>query len=92
MGAVSLSPWGNWDYELWAINDLSLDTSPGVLINKGQMFLENGVKEIPDVTYVSDNEDSQSVVYLTRNLNDCAVWNTFPDIWNLSPLIWNNCN
>lgn len=90
-GYVALSPWGNWDYELWAIDDPSLDVNPGVLINKGQMFLENTAKEIPNVTYISDNEDSQSVVYLTRVPNDCAIWNTFPDIWNLSPLIWSNC-
>jgi len=90
-GLVALSPWGNWDYQLWAVNAPSLDPSPGVLINSGQMFLENGIAEIPNVTYISDNEDSQSIVYLTRTPNDCAVWSTYPDVWNLSTLVWNNC-
>jgi hypothetical protein len=90
-GIVSLSPSGNWDYELWAVNAPSLDPEPGVLINRGQMFLENGFQEIPDVTYISDNESSKSVVYLTRKPNECAVWSTFPDVWNLSTLVWNNC-
>jgi len=90
-GLVALGPWGNWDYTLWAINAPSLDPEPGVPINRGQMFLENGIKEIPDVTYISDNEDSKSIVYLTRTPNECAVWNTFPDIWNLSPLVWGDC-
>ncbi len=90
-GDVALSPSGNWDYELWAVNAKSLDTVPGVLINRGQMYLENGFEEIPNVTYISDNEESQSVVYLTRTPNECAVWSTYPDIWNLSTLVWNNC-
>jgi len=90
-GFVSLSPSGNWDYELWAINAPSLDPSPGRLIDRGQMFLENDYKEIPNVTYISDNEESHSIVYLTRTPNECAVWSTFPDVWNLSPLIWGNC-
>lgn len=90
-GLIALSPSGNWDYQLWAINAPSLDPSPGVLINRGQMYLENGIAEIPNVTYISDNEDSQSVVYLTRTPNDCAVWSTYPDVWNLSTLVWNNC-
>ena len=90
-GQVALRESGNWDYELWAINTPSLDPSPGVLINRGQMYLDNGTKEIPDVTYISDNEDSQSVVYLTRTPNECAIWNTFPDVWNLSPLEWGEC-
>lgn len=90
-GLVALSPSGNWDYELWAVNAASLDTLPGKLIDRGQMFLENGFNEIPNVTYVSDNEDSRSIVYLTRTANECAVWNTFPDVWNLSTLVWSEC-
>lgn len=90
-GAVALNPSGNWDYELWAIDAPSLSPTPGVLINRGQMYLENGIAEIPNVTYISDNEDSQSIVYLTRTANECAVWSTYPDVWNLSTLVWNNC-
>ena len=90
-GQVALRESGNWDYQLWAIDTPSLDPDPGVLINRGQMYLENLGREIPNVVYVSDNEDSQSVVYLTRVPNECAVWNTFPDVWNLSSLIWGNC-
>ncbi len=90
-GDVALSPSGNWDYQLWAINAPSLDPSPGKLIDRGQMYLENEFQEIPDVTYISDNEDSQSIVYLTRTANECAVWSTYPDVWNLSTLVWNNC-
>jgi hypothetical protein len=90
-GQVALSPSGNWDYELWAVNAPSLDTLPGKIIDKGQMYLENGFNEIPNVTYISDNEDSQSVVYLTRTPNECAVWSTYPDVWNLSTLVWSEC-
>jgi hypothetical protein len=91
-GMVSLREAGNWDYELWAIDAPSLDPDPGVLIDRGQMFLDNGTDEITPVVYVSDNEDSQSVVYLTTVPNECAVWNTFPDIWNISALKWGDCN
>ena len=88
---VALREAGNWDYELWAIDTPSLDTDPGVLIDRGQMYLDNGVIETPTIAYISDNEDSQSVVYLTREPNQCAVWNTFPDVWSVSSLKWGDC-
>ncbi len=90
-GLVNLSPSGNWDYKLWAIEEITLDPSLGVLIDKGQMYLENATAENPNVVYLSDNDSDKNIVYLTRTENTCAIWSTFPDYWNLTPLIWNEC-
>jgi hypothetical protein len=88
---VNLSPSGNWDYKLWAIDDITLDPSLGVLIDKGQMYLENVNAEIPNVVYLSDNDSDKNIVYLTRSESACAIWSTFPDVWNLTALDWDEC-
>ena len=90
-GFVTLSPSGNWDYKLWAIDEVTLDPSFGVLIDKGQMYLENVAAESPNIVYLSDNDSDKNIVYLTRTETSCAVWSTFPDDWNLTPLIWSQC-
>ena len=90
-GLVNLSPSGNWDYKLYAIDEVTLDPSTGVLIDKGQAFLENVAAEVPNIVYISSNDGDQNIVYLTRSETACAVWSTFPDVWNLTPLIWSEC-
>jgi len=91
-GLVILSPSGNWDYKLWAIDEITLDPSFGVLIDKGQMYLENVTAEIPSIIYLSDNDSDRNIVYLSRNENtECVEWSTFSELWNASPLIWGDC-
>lgn len=90
-GLVTLSPSGNWDYKLWAIDEVTLDPSVGVLIDKGQMYLENVAAEIPNVVYLSDNDSDKNIVYLTRTETVCATWSTFPDVWNLTSLAFDEC-
>ncbi len=90
-GLVTLSPSGNWDYKLWAIDEVSLDPSVGVLIDKGQMYLENVAAEIPSIVYLSDNDSDKNIVYLTRTETTCATWSTFPDVWNQTALAWGEC-
>jgi hypothetical protein len=91
-GIITLSPSGNWDYKLWAIDEVTLDPALGVLIDKGQMYLENVTAEIPSIVYLSDNDSDQNIVYLTRNENDeCILWSTFPDLWNQTALAWGEC-
>jgi hypothetical protein len=92
-GITTLSPSGNWDYKLWAIDEVTLDPAFGVLIDKGQMYLENVTAEIPSIVYLSDNDSDQNIVYLTRNENEeCILWNVFPDLWNLTALAWGECD
>jgi hypothetical protein len=90
-GIVYLSPSGNWDYKLWAIDDITLDPTFGVLIDKGQMYLENVTAEIPSVVYLSDNDSDKNIVYLSTNEATCATWSSFPDVWNLTALEWDQC-
>lgn len=90
-GLVNLSPSGNWDYKLWAIDEITLDPSLGVLIDKGQMYLENVNAEVPNIVYISDNDSDKNIVYLTRSETTCAVWSTFPDIYNQTSLVWDEC-
>lgn len=90
-GLVSLSPSGNWDYKLWAIDEITLDPSLGVLIDKGQMYLENVTAEIPSIVYLSDNDSDKNIVYLTRSETTCAIWSTFPDVYNQTSLYWDQC-
>jgi hypothetical protein len=90
-GLVNLSPSGNWDYKLWAIDEITLDPSLGVLIDKGQMYLENVNAEVPNIVYISDNDSDKNIVYLTRSETTCAVWSTFPDVYNQTSLVWDEC-
>lgn len=91
-GIITLSPSGNWDYKLYAIDEVTLDPAGAVLIDKGQMYLENVTAEIPSIVYLSDNDSDKNIVYLSRNENtECAEWNTFPDIWQLTALGWGEC-
>lgn len=90
-GLVNLSPSGNWDYKLYAIDEVTLDPSTGVIIDKGQAFLENVAAEVPNVVYISSNDGDQNIVYLTRSETTCAIWSTFPDVYNQTPLFWDGC-
>jgi len=64
-GDLHLSPDGNYDYKLWAIEEITLDPSFGHLLDEGQAYLES-CEESVDITYISDNENDKSIVYLTE--------------------------
>ena len=49
-------PFGNYDYEI--------RNSVGVLFNRGQAFLA-GDTEIQKIEYISDNENSESIIYVS---------------------------
>lgn len=87
-GVIRMSPSGNWDYKLWAIDVVTLDPAFGYLLDEGQAYLENTVPESIDVIYISDNDPERNVVYLTRDDAECATWN-MPDIWKYSTFTWN---
>ena len=91
-GIISLSPEGNFDYKLWAIDELTLDPAFGYELDAGQAFLMNDIAEMTPVTFISDNEAEKNIVYLTRNESVCNKWNTDPDQWNIAVQIWNECN
>ena len=91
-GAIALSPDGNWDYKLWAIELPELDPTYGYLLDAGQMYLEGCSEEIENITYISDNESEENIVYLSSDCVDCTKWNTAPDLWQLAVQKWNECN
>jgi len=91
-GKVTLSPDGNYDYKLWAIDTATLDPSYGYVLDEGQMYLEGSSEETPNVVYISDNEAEENIVYLTSNDVNCLVWNTAPDLWQFTVSTWNSCN
>lgn len=91
-GIVMLSPSGNWDYKLWAIDEPTLDPFNGYVIEEGQMYLENTIPETQNVTYISDNDPERNIVYLTRTESVCNQWNTDTDGWNIAVQLWNECN
>ena len=49
-------PFGNYDYEI--------RNSVGVLFNRGQAIL-TGDTEVQTIEYISDNETSESVIYVS---------------------------
>jgi hypothetical protein len=87
-GVTRLSPSGNYDYKLWAIDAPTLDPAFGYLLEEGQMYLENTQPETVTITYISDNDPSRNIVYLTRDESECARWNS-TDIWKYSTFTWN---
>lgn len=91
-GLVTMSPDGNWDYKLWAIDTATLSPDFGYLIDEGQMYLDGTSNEVNTVTYISDNEAEENVVYLTNNDTECLKWNSAPDLWQFAVAKWNECN
>jgi hypothetical protein len=91
-GMISLYPAGNFDYKLWAIEDVTLDPSNGYILDKGQAYVEGCIDEIDTVVYISDNEAERNVVYVDVTCGECIKWNTDPDKWNLAVQQWNDCN
>lgn len=89
---VTLGPEGNFDYKLWAIDQLTLDPAYGYLIDEGQAYLEDKGNEMETITYISNNEAEKNIVYLTRSEEDCLVWNKAADLWQLANTKWNDCN
>lgn len=87
-GIIRLSPSGNYDYNLWAIDTATLDPSTGYLLDEGQAYLENTQPETVDIVYISDNDAERNIVYLTRNESECATWSS-TDIWKFSNFTWN---
>ena len=87
-GVTRLSPSGNYDYKLWAIDAPTLDPSFGYMLEEGQMYLENTIPETSTITYISDNDSERNIVYLTRDESQCAKWNS-TDIWKFSTFTWN---
>ena len=91
-GMVYLSPAGNFDYKLWAIEDITLDPSNAYILDMGQAFLEPCVDEVDTVVYISDNESERNIVYVDVICGECIKWNTSPDKWNLAVQLWEACN
>lgn len=89
---VALGPTGNWTYKLWSTDEPTLDPSYGNLIDEGQMQLFGLEGETRFVSYVSSNDSTKAVVYLTRDGAKCLSWSTCPDLWNMVVVQWNNCN
>jgi hypothetical protein len=87
-GVVEISPTGNYDYKIWATPTVTLDPTGGYLLDQAQTYLEV-VKEMSNVTFISDNESDLNIVYLTRDCSDCPIWSTDPDFWNMAYGLWN---
>lgn len=81
-GSLYLSPNGNWDYKVWNTDALDLDPANGVLVETGQMQLLTEYEEVAYETYISDNEDCQSVVYVSPIPDNCLIWNLTRNWWN----------
>ena len=86
-GIIQLGPQGNFDYKFWAIDLPELDPFDGYLLDKGQMYLENILPEIPNIVFISDNDPERNIVYLTRDESDCPTW-ALVDMWSLSNTLW----
>ena len=91
-GKVVISPDGNYDYKLWATEDVTLDPYNGWILDSGQMYLDGSAEEMQTITYISDNDPERNVVYLTRTESVCNKWSTDPDQWNLAVQKWSECN
>lgn len=91
-GKVVISPDGNYDYNLFATDEITLDPYSAYLLDSGQMYLDGSEEEVPTITYISSNDPERNVVYLTRTESICSKWNTNPDAWNLAVQKWNECN
>jgi len=63
-GLIHMSPNGNWDYKLWATEDVTLDPMFGHILDEGQAYLES-CDESVEITYISNNENDKSIVYLS---------------------------
>jgi len=87
-GVVEISPTGNYDYKVFATPIQTLDPTDAYLLDEGQVYLEV-VQEISNVTFISDNEAEENIVYLTRDCSDCPIWSTDPDYWNMAWGYWN---
>lgn len=85
--SVYLAPSGNWDYTLYNIFTPTLDPSGGILLDQGQMVLEdNVIPEVKFVPYVSNNENLSSYVYYSPG----NVWNTTSNLWESYENLWQN--
>jgi len=91
-GLVALSPDGNWNYKLWAIDTPTLSPEFGYLLDEGQAYLEGTSDEVNTIVYISDNESEENVVYLTNNESVCLIWKDAPDLWQFAATEWQNCN
>jgi hypothetical protein len=91
-GMVALYPAGNFDYKLWAIEDITLDPSNGYILDKGQAYVEPCANEVDTVVYISDNEAEKNIVYVDVQCGECIKWSTTPDKWNLAVQLWDACN
>ena len=94
-GEVYLAPSGNWDYKIWNTDYATLDPAIGTLIDSGQMYLNDQTPpEVVFETFVSNNEDLQSViftpatgpsevVYISNNEQlESYVYYTSNGVWN----------
>lgn len=91
-GVVYLDPSGNWDYGMWSLitpdpsagQTYSLDPSNGILLDKGQMYLNyQAPPEVPFLSYTSSNDNLQSYIYYSSDhiWNNVAVLANYVD-WN----------
>jgi hypothetical protein len=84
---------GNYDYKIWTLTEPGLIPDVGVLVDSGQMYLNNLYKEVPEFTFISNNEANSSIVYLNQaDKYSCPIWETDLDHWNLAPNEWDECN
>jgi hypothetical protein len=81
-GSLYLSPNGNWDYRVWNTPNLDLDPIGQELVETGQMQLLTESPEIAYETFISDNENCQSIVYVSPIPDYCLIWNLTRNWWN----------
>jgi hypothetical protein len=91
-GKINLSPNGFWDYKVWSTNALDLNPANGNLVETGQMELLTQNPEIVYESYISDNEDFASVVYISPIPDYCLIWNLTRNLWNREHTLWNGCS
>ena len=96
-GIVYLSPSGNWDYKIWNTDYATLDPAIGTLIDSGQMILKDQTPpEVIFETFVSANEDLQSVIFApATGPDETVVYQSNNEslqsyVYYTSNGIWNN--
>ena len=83
--SVYLAPSGNWDYTLYNTTTPTLSTAGAILLDEGQMVLEDlSPAEVTFTSYVSDNEQLDAYVYYSSS----NVWNTTSNLWNYYEKLW----